>query len=159
MVLVGEPGRAAADQERQEILGRVQSTLAGLLQTGRVKSAAACGTGGLAATLAGACLGWGRAEPAPPETARGLGVSLEPPAPAESTVAGEETFWFADAPACVVLTCAAEMAVCVVERVKLMGVPAARIGTVGGDAMRWRTSAGEGSVALAELGGKVRGEG
>jgi hypothetical protein len=39
----------------------------------------------------------------------------------------------------------------VVERAKLMGVPAVRIGTVGGDQLTVKTAAGEFAVPLAEL--------
>jgi hypothetical protein len=39
----------------------------------------------------------------------------------------------------------------VVERAKLMGVPAARIGTVGGDKLQIKTHAGESSCDLRDL--------
>jgi hypothetical protein len=39
----------------------------------------------------------------------------------------------------------------VVERAKLMGVPAAQIGKVGGDKLAVKTSAGEFSVPVTEL--------
>jgi hypothetical protein len=39
----------------------------------------------------------------------------------------------------------------VVERAKLMGVPAARIGTVGGDTLTVKTAQGEFSAPLSEL--------
>ncbi len=51
----------------------------------------------------------------------------------------------------VVITCAALDAVKIVERAKLLGVPAARIGTVGGDKLTIKTSACEFSSPLSEL--------
>ena len=51
----------------------------------------------------------------------------------------------------VVITCKPLDAVKVVERAKLMGVPAAQIGKVGGDKLAVKTAAGEFSVPVAEL--------
>jgi len=51
----------------------------------------------------------------------------------------------------VVITCKPLDAVKVVERAKLMGVPAAQIGRVGGDQLTIKTAAGEFSAPLAEL--------
>ena len=51
----------------------------------------------------------------------------------------------------IVITCQPLDAVKVVERAKLMGVPAARIGTVGGDQLRVKTAGGEFSAPLGEL--------
>jgi phosphoribosylformylglycinamidine synthase len=51
----------------------------------------------------------------------------------------------------VVITCEAREAVKVAERAKLLGVPAARIGTVGGDKLTVKTAAGESSAPTVEL--------
>jgi phosphoribosylformylglycinamidine synthase len=51
----------------------------------------------------------------------------------------------------IVITCAPLDAVKVAERARLMGVPAARIGTVGGDKLAVKTSGGEFSWHLREL--------
>jgi phosphoribosylformylglycinamidine synthase len=51
----------------------------------------------------------------------------------------------------IVITCPPLDAVKVVERAKLMGVPAARIGTVGGDKLTVKTAQGEFTAPLAEL--------
>lgn len=51
----------------------------------------------------------------------------------------------------VVVSCKPLDAVKVVERAKLMGVPAARIGTVGGDKLTLKTASGEFSAPLTEL--------
>ena len=51
----------------------------------------------------------------------------------------------------VVITSKPLDAVKVVERAKLLGVPAVRIGTVGGDKLAVKTTAGEFSCPVAEL--------
>ena len=51
----------------------------------------------------------------------------------------------------IVITCHPLDAVKVVERAKLMGVPAARIGTVGGEKLTIKTASGAYAVLLAEL--------
>ena len=49
------------------------------------------------------------------------------------------------------ISCKAIDAVKVVERAKLMGVPARHLGQVGGDKLTVKTAAGEFSVPVAEL--------
>jgi phosphoribosylformylglycinamidine synthase len=51
----------------------------------------------------------------------------------------------------VVISTKAINATKVIERAKLLGVPAVRIGTVGGDKLTVKTSAGEFSAPLTEL--------
>ena len=51
----------------------------------------------------------------------------------------------------VIISCKALDAVKVVERAKLMGVPAVQIGKVGGDKLTVKTASGEFSTPLAEL--------
>ena len=51
----------------------------------------------------------------------------------------------------IVITCKLLDAVKVVERAKLMGVPAVQIGKVGGDKLTVKTAAGEFSAPLTEL--------
>jgi len=51
----------------------------------------------------------------------------------------------------VVISCKALDAVKVVERAKLMGVPAVQIGKVGGDKLTVKTASGEFSAPLTEL--------
>ncbi|MGP8053598.1 MAG: hypothetical protein ACLQAH_07240, partial [Limisphaerales bacterium] len=58
---------------------------------------------------------------------------------------------FGEAQSRVVVTCKPLDAVKVVERAKLLGVPAALIGRVGGDTLAIKTAAGEYSVPVAEL--------
>ncbi|HXR47945.1 MAG TPA: hypothetical protein VN784_10955, partial [Candidatus Limnocylindrales bacterium] len=51
----------------------------------------------------------------------------------------------------VVVTCQPLDAVKVIERAKLMGVPAVQIGKVGGDQLTMKTSVGEFGVPVTEL--------
>ena len=51
----------------------------------------------------------------------------------------------------VIISCKALDAVKVVERAKLMGVPAVQIGKVGGDKLTVKTASGEFSAPLTEL--------
>ena len=51
----------------------------------------------------------------------------------------------------IVITCKPLDAVKVVERAKLMGVPAVQIGKVGGDKLTVKTAGGEFSAPLTEL--------
>ena len=51
----------------------------------------------------------------------------------------------------VVITCAALDATKVAARAKILGVPAAKIGTVGGDALKLKTPAAEFSAPVADL--------
>ena len=58
---------------------------------------------------------------------------------------------FGESQSRVVVSCKPLDAVKVIERAKLLGVPAARIGIVGGDKLVLKTSAGEFSVPTTEL--------
>ena len=51
----------------------------------------------------------------------------------------------------IVITCAPLNATKVIERAKLMGVPAVRLGTVGGDKLTVKTASGEFTAPVAEL--------
>ena len=62
-----------------------------------------------------------------------------------------DTLLFGETQSRIVISCQPLDAVKVVERAKLMGVPAARIGTVGGDKLTVKTAQGEFSASLAEL--------
>jgi phosphoribosylformylglycinamidine synthase len=62
-----------------------------------------------------------------------------------------DTLLFGETQSRVVITCKPLDAVKVVERAKLMGVPAAQIGRVGGDKLAVKTAAGEFSAPVAEL--------
>jgi phosphoribosylformylglycinamidine synthase len=150
----GTPPRV--DLNRARLL---HTTLIGLIQSGLVKSAHDCSEGGLAIALAESCISQLVAR----ETPRLIGakVDLAKPLPppdggrvADRPDAGAirlDALLFGETQSRVVITCQPLDAAKVVERAKLMGVPAARIGTVGGDKVIIKTGASELSVAVAEL--------
>jgi phosphoribosylformylglycinamidine (FGAM) synthase-like enzyme len=152
----------------------LHTTLLGLIQSGLVKSAHDCSEGGLAVCLAESCISQLVAR----ETPRLIGATIDwmsaqraagvPPADQTDSSAPRnqesqscqqdagsalrlDALLFGESQSRVVITCKPLDAVKVVERAKLMGVPAARIGTVGGDKLTVKTSQGEFSAPLTEL--------
>ncbi|MGA3145020.1 MAG: phosphoribosylformylglycinamidine synthase subunit PurL [Verrucomicrobiota bacterium] len=151
----------------------LHTTLLGLIQSDLVKSAHDCSEGGLAVCLAESCISQLVAR----ETPKLIGATVDltevsqqraagvPPAEPSSTNnskgqncrqdAGStlrlDALLFGETQSRVVITCKPLDAVKVVERAKLMGVPAAQIGKVGGDKLAVKTAAGEFSVPVAEL--------
>ncbi len=116
----GTPPRM--DLEREKIL---HTTLLGLIQSGLVKSAHDCSDGGLAVTLAESCISQQIAR----ETPRLIGATIDFSAVKEVRL---DSLLFGETQSRIVISCAPLDATKVVERAKLMGVPAAKIGTVGG---------------------------
>jgi len=144
----------------------LHTTLVGLIQSGLVKSAHDCSEGGLAVCLAESCISQLVAR----ETPRLIGATIDLSGVAASRQsAGNQSedknavlardaatlrldaLLFGETQSRVVVTCKPLDAVMVVERAKLMGVPAAVIGRVGGDKLAVTTVAGEFSVPAAEL--------
>lgn len=148
-----------------EAAGTLHTTLLGLIQTGVLKSAHDCSEGGLAVALAECCISQleGRSTP----RLIGATMDLTSLVPGGVPVPGAETGGAAEGAAAapvrldallfgetqnrVIVTCAPLDAVKVVERARLLGVPAQRLGTVGGDWLAFRTPAGECSVPVTEL--------
>jgi len=146
----------------------LHTTLLGLIQSGLVKSAHDCSEGGLAVCLAESCISQLVAR----ETPRLIGATVDLTAlnvaqasrlpesnNSEQTSSSRDgcatlrldALLFGETQSRVVITCKPLDAVKVVERAKLMGVPAAQIGKVGGDKLAVKTAAGEFSVPVAEL--------
>jgi phosphoribosylformylglycinamidine synthase II len=143
----------------------LHTTLLGLIQSGLVKSAHDCSEGGLAVCLAESCISQlvGR------ETPRLMGATVDLSAEAavcdrrmnsQKEVNGGDTpplqtrldaLLFGETQSRVVITTKPLDAVKVVERAKLMGVPAIQIGKVGGDELVIKTGAGEFSAPVTEL--------
>ncbi len=128
-----------------------------------MKSAHDCSEGGLAVALAESCI----SELTARNTPRLIGATVDlsnPPTPSPSPSEGErvadrpgegnvrlDALLFGETQSRVVISCKALDAVKVVERAKLMGVPAVQIGKVGGDKLTVKTASGEFSTPLAEL--------
>jgi phosphoribosylformylglycinamidine synthase len=136
----GSPPRCDLEEAKT-----LHTTLLGFIQSGLIKSAHDCSEGGLAVALAESCVSQlvGR------DTPRLIGATIDlttRPADSLSPGGGEgqgegaapavtrlDALLFGETQSRVVITCKPLDAVKVVERARLMGVPANRIGTVGGD--------------------------
>jgi len=142
-----------------EVAKTLHTTLLGLIQSGLVKSAHDCSEGGLAVALAESCLSQLIAR----DTPRLIGATIDLSAVAavcDRRENGADTaplqvrldaLLFGETQSRVVISCKALDAVKVVERAKLMGVPAVQIGKVGGDKLTVKTAAGEFTAPLTEL--------
>ena len=129
------------DLEREKTL---HTTLLGLIQSGLVKSAHDCSDGGLAVTLAESCISQQIAR----ETPRLIGATIDLSAVKEVRL---DALLFGETQSRVVISCAALDAVKLVERAKLMGVPAAKIGTVGGAELNITAGGKKSTWSLPEL--------
>jgi phosphoribosylformylglycinamidine synthase len=142
----------------------LHTTLIGLIQSGLVKSAHDCSEGGLAVALAESCISQLIAR----DTPRLIGATVDLSAVAavcDRRENGEakhgadtaplqvrlDAVLFGETQSRVVISCQALDAVKVVERAKLMGVPAVQIGKVGGDKLTLKTASSEFSAPLTEL--------
>ena len=138
----GTPSRCNLETERT--LG---TTLLGLIQTGIIKSAHDCAEGGLAVALAEGCF----SELEGRNTPRFIGAKID--------LEGIEcerldALLFGETLGRVIITTTELDSVKAIERAKLMGVPARRIGTVGavkGAALKIKSTTGEWSWEVAGL--------
>jgi phosphoribosylformylglycinamidine synthase subunit PurL len=153
----GSPPRCDLDTAKT-----LHTTLLGLIQSGLVKSAHDCSEGGLAVCLAESCISQlvAREIPRLIGATVDLSVPLTRPSGTLSPTGGEgrcegalrlDALLFGEAQSRVVITCAPLDAVKVVERAKLLGVPAAQIGKVGGDKLTVKTATSEFSAPVNEL--------
>ena len=145
-----------------EIAKTLHTTLLGLIQSGLVKSAHDCSEGGLAVALAESCISQLIARDTP--RLIGATIDLSSVGRASSRADGAtddgssvasphrlDALLFGETQSRIVITCKPLDAVKVVERAKLMGVPAIQIGKVGGDKLTMKTASGEFSAPLTEL--------
>jgi phosphoribosylformylglycinamidine synthase subunit PurL len=115
-----------------------------------VKSAHDCSEGGLAVCLAESCI----SQLAGRETPRLIGANIDLSAlktPEGKTALRLDALLFGETQSRIVVTCAPLEAIKVVERAKLMGVPAMQIGRVGGDKLSFKTAFGEFSEPVKGL--------
>jgi len=122
----------------------LHTTLLGLIQSGLVKSAHDCSEGGLAVCLAESCISQLVAR----KTPRLIGATVDLSGIKDVRL---DALLFGETQSRIVITCKPLDAVKVVERAKLMGVPAVQIGEVGGDKLTVKTATGEFSAPLTEL--------
>jgi phosphoribosylformylglycinamidine (FGAM) synthase-like enzyme len=143
----------------------LHTTLLGLIQSGLVKSAHDCSEGGLAVCLAESCISQLVARGTPRLIGATVDLSLvgRESSRAQKSEGGEKSgldgvsphrldaLLFGEAQSRIVITCKPLDAVKVVERAKLMGVPAVQIGKVGGDKLTIKAVSGESNWPLSEL--------
>ncbi|MBU6401230.1 MAG: phosphoribosylformylglycinamidine synthase II, partial [Verrucomicrobia bacterium] len=129
------------DLERE---GDLHLALRALIHSGAIKSAHDCSEGGLAVAVAESCISRQVARDAP----RLIGAQID-----LSSVAGQrlEALLFGESQGRVVISVAPDDAVKVLERARLLGVPAMSLGVVGGPELRIRSGAREWTWDLREL--------
>jgi phosphoribosylformylglycinamidine synthase len=130
----------------------LHTTLIGLIHEGVVKSAHDCSDGGLAVALAESCFSNQVAR----ETFRFVGAAVDLTALSGNAAPGQpsprlDALLFGETQNRVVISVAAADAARVVKQANLMGVPAAVIGTVGGDTLSVKTASAEFSAPVAAL--------
>jgi phosphoribosylformylglycinamidine synthase II len=162
----GTPPRCDLEKEKD-----LHLALRALIHSGVIKSAHDCSEGGLAVALAESCISQQLAR----ETPRLLGAQIELGVPvtesgaeAQPGAAGSQgeqgagqgaatagqrldALLFGETQGRIVITTAPLDAVKVIERARLLGVSAARIGTVGGDKLLLRAASKEFSWPVTEL--------
>jgi len=135
----------------------LHDALRGLICSGSVKSAHDCSEGGLAVCLAECCV----SQQVVRETPRLMGASVDLSSVAAASGAAEgstgappirlDALLFGETQNRVVITTHRLHVAKVLERARLLGVPALHLGWVGGDRLTVRTARGEWSWALSEL--------
>jgi phosphoribosylformylglycinamidine synthase len=115
-----------------------------------IKSAHDCSEGGLAVALAESCISQQVAR----ETPRLIGASLDLSALVRPETHGKlrtDALLFGESQSRIVISTSPQQAVKVLGQAKVLGIPAAQIGKVGGGELKIKTSAGEFAWPLAEL--------
>jgi phosphoribosylformylglycinamidine synthase len=142
----GTPPRCDLEKEKE-----LHLALRALIYSGAVKSAHDCSEGGLAVALAECCISQQIAR----ETPRLIGAQLDLTALAEapgSTPATRlDALLFGEAQGRVIISVAAVNAVKVLAQAKILGLTAARIGTVGGEALQIKANQCTLTCELREL--------
>jgi phosphoribosylformylglycinamidine synthase subunit PurL len=135
----GTPPRCDLEKEK-ELHGALRS----LIYAGGIKSAHDCSEGGLAVALAECCISQQVAR----ETPRLIGAQIDLSGFANVR---DDALLFGEAQTRVVISTTALDAVKVMERAKILGVKATRLGTVGGETLTIKTGAAELAWQTAEL--------
>jgi len=124
---------------------KLHTTLVGLIRSGVIKSAHDCSEGGLALCLAECCISQVIAR----NTPRLIGATID--LTGFNDVQRLDALLFNEAQSRVIVTCRSIDVPKVVERARLIGVPATHIGFVGGDTLRIKTVKGDFTWRLDEL--------
>ncbi len=135
----GSPPRCDLEKEKD-----LHLALRALIAAGSIRSAHDCSEGGLAVALAECCISR--------QIARGtpgwIGATIDLSALAHLRL---DALLFGESQARIVISTSARDAVKVLERARLLGVPALRLGQVGGDQLTLKTAVGVFAWSLAEL--------
>ncbi len=124
---------------------RLHTTLIGLIREGVVRSAHDCSDGGLSVALAECCF----TNQVARETFQFLGADVDLTAVAGA--ARTDALLFGETQNRVVISVSRTDAARVVRQAQAMGVPAAVIGTVGGESLNLKSAAGSWSAPVASL--------
>jgi len=138
----GTPPRCDLAKEKE-----LHLALRALIHSGAVKSAHDCSEGGLAVALAESCISQLVAR----ETPRLIGAQVDLGAAQAPQGMRLDALLFGEAQARVIISVAAVNAVKVLAQAKILGVPAARIGTVGGQTLEIKTAGATLNCDLREL--------
>jgi phosphoribosylformylglycinamidine synthase len=151
----GKPPRCDLEKEKD-----LHLALRALIHAGSVKSAHDCSEGGLAVALAESCISRQLAR----ETPQLIGAEIDlrhlttPESPSQGTETAHlkatprlDALLFGETQGRIIISTEPLDSIKVVERARLLGVPAARIGTAGGETLALNTSAGTFSWPVAEL--------
>jgi phosphoribosylformylglycinamidine synthase II len=135
----GTPPRCDLEKEKE-----LHGALRALIYSGEIKSAHDCSEGGLAVALAECCISQQLAR----ETPRLIGAQIDLSSDSSSRL---DALLFGEAQGRIVVTTSALDAVKVVERAKILGVNATRLGAVGGTALKIKTAGAEFHWETTEL--------
>ena len=135
----GTPPRCDLEKEK-ELHGALRS----LIYSGGIKSAHDCSEGGLAVALAECCISQQIAR----ETPRFIGAQVNLSAFSYARI---DALLFGETQTRAIVSTAALDAVKVLERAKILGISATRLGTVGGETLTIKTSASEYTWQTSEL--------
>ncbi len=129
-----------------EVAKTLHTALLGLIQAGGIRSAHDCSEGGLAVALAECCMSRNEGR----HTARLIGATVDLTA-LQQNAGRLDALLFGETQSRVVISCAPLDAGKILERARLLGVPATRIGTVGGDHLIFKLGATEHTASVKEL--------
>ncbi len=138
----GTPPRCDLEKEKE-----LHLALRSLIHSGVVKSAHDCSEGGLAVALAECCISQQIAR----ETPRLIGAEIDLTGTTGAEAMRLDALLFGESQGRVVISVAALQAPKVLAQAKILGVPAARLGTVGGTALQIKASQGSLNCDLSEL--------
>jgi phosphoribosylformylglycinamidine synthase len=144
----GTPPRCYLDEEKE-----LHLALRALIHSGVVKSAHDCSEGGLAVALAECCI----SQQAARETPRLIGAEIDLTAPGgEASGSAEvkdrlDALLFGETQGRIVISVAGFAANKVLAQAKILGIPARKIGTVGGDTLTIKAPGTEFSCPVIEL--------